>query len=160
MVRDVQIRKFNEEDLRSVYRLIQHTIDTSYHEAYPREAIEFFEGYHSKEHILNDAATSYTVVAECKFEVLGTGTLLGINIRRVFVSPLYQHKGTGKLIVRELERKASLDKLTTLDLEASLVSRQFWESLGFLVEREDYVPVSNNQKLSYYKMVKTLNVSE
>ena len=155
-MRDIQIREFNKEDLRSVYRLIQHTIDTSYHEAYPREAIAFFKDYHSKEHILDDAVTGYTVVAEYNCEVLGTGTLLGINIRRVFVSPLHQYKGIGKLIVRELERKASLDKLTTLELEASLVSRQFWESLGFLVEREDYVPVRNNQKLSYYKMVKTL----
>ena len=157
MVRDIQIREFNKEDLGSVYRLIQHTIDTSYHEAYPREAIEFFKDYHSKEHILDDAATGYTVVAECNYEVLGTGTLLGINIRRVFVSPLHQNKGIGKLIVWELERKASLEKITTLDLEASLVSRQFWESLGFVVEREDYVPVRNNQNLSYYKMVKTLN---
>jgi len=119
VVRDIQIREFNKEDLRSVYRLIQHTIDTSYHEAYPREAIAFFKDYHSKEHILDDAATGYTVVAECNCEVLGTGTLLGINIRRVF-----------------------------------------GESLGFLVEREDYVPVRNNQKLSYYKMVKTLNDGE
>ena len=157
----IQIREFNkEEDLRSIYRLIQHTIDTSYHEAYPREAIEFFKEYHSKDNILGDAATGYTVVAECNHEVLGTGTLLGNNVRRVFVSPLHQYKGIGKLIIRELERKASLDKLTTLDLEASLVSRQFWEALGFLVEREDYVLVRNDQKLSYYKMIKTLNYGE
>jgi GNAT superfamily N-acetyltransferase len=156
VVQDIQIRKFNREDLQSVYRLIQYTIDTSYREAYPREAIEFFKGYHSTERILNDASTGYTIVAECNCEILGSGTLAGTNIRRVFVSPLYQHKGIGKMIVQKLVKKASLKKLTTLDLEASLVSRQFWESIGFVVQREDYVPVRNNQKLSYYKMVKTI----
>ena len=159
MVQDIQIRKFNEEVLQSLYRLIQNTIDISYHEAYPREAIEFFKDYHSKEQILNDAATGYTVIAECNSEVLGTGTLFGTNIRRVFVSQLIQHRGIGKLIVQELERRASVEKIAVLDLEASLVSRQFWESLGFVVQKEDYVPVRNGQKLCYYKMVKTLNDS-
>lgn len=156
MIRNIQIRKFIEEDLQSVYRLIQHTIDTSYREAYPREAIEFFKDYHSREHILNDAATGYTAVAECNSEVLGTGTLLSTNIRRVFVNPLHQHRRIGKRLVNELERRASLEKLATLDLEASLVSRQFWESLGFVIRREDYVPVRNDQKLCYYEMVKTI----
>jgi len=156
VVLDIQIRKLGEEDLQTVYRLIQSTIDISYHEVYPREAIEFFKDYHSKEQILSDAATGYTVVAECNSEVLGTGTLFGTNIRRVFVSPLHQHGGIGKLLVQELERKASFEKLAIIDLEASIVSRQFWESLGFVIQREDYIPVRNSQKLCYYKMVKTL----
>jgi GNAT superfamily N-acetyltransferase len=78
----------------------------------------------------------------------------------VFVSPLHQHMGIGKLIVQDLEEKASLEKLTTLDLGASLVSREFWESLGFIVQIEDYVPVQNNQKLSYYKMFKMIGKNQ
>jgi GNAT superfamily N-acetyltransferase len=137
----IQIREFGKEDLPSVYRLVQNTIDISYHEAYPIEAIEFFKDHHSKKNILNDAAT---------------GTLLGTNVRRVFVSPVHQHRGIGQLIAQELERKASLDKLVALDLASSLVARQFWESLGFVMQREDYVPVWNGQKLLFYRMAKTL----
>lgn len=159
-MQDIQVRQLNEEDLPSVYRLIQNTIEISYGEVYPKEAIEFFKDWHSEECISNDAAAGYTVVAEDNSEILGTGTLFGTNIRRVFVNPLHQHLGIGKLIVKELERKALIEKLTALDLEASLVSRQFWESLGFVVQREDYVPVRNEQKLYYYKMVKTLNNSQ
>jgi GNAT superfamily N-acetyltransferase len=88
---------------------------------------------------------------------MGTGTLSGTNIRRVFVNPHHQQKGTGKLIVRELEKKALIAKITTLDLEASLVSRQFWESTGFVVQREDFVPVRNDQRLHFYRMTKTLD---
>jgi len=160
VVRDIQIRKLNEEDLQSVYRLIQNTIDISYREVYPREAIEFFKDYHSEELILNDAITGYTVVAACNSEVLGTGTLLGTNIRRVFISPLHQHRSIGKMLVQELERKALNEKLATLDLASSLVSRQFWESLGYVLQSEEYIPVRNDQKLYFYRMVKTLDDSQ
>ena len=160
MVQNTQIRKFHEKDLQSVYRLIQNTIDISYHKAYPKEAIEFFKDYHSEEHILNDAVTGYTVVAECESDVLGTGTLFGTNIRRVFVNPLHQCKGIGRLIVQDLERRVLVGKIATLDLEASLVSRQFWESMGFTVQREDYVQVRKGQKLCYYRMIKTLSVGQ
>ena len=153
------IRRLNQKDLQSVYKLIQNTIGISYSEAYPREAIEFFKNYHSKEQILDDTTNGYTLIAECNGEIIGTATLLGTNIRRVFVSPPHQHRGIGKLLVQELEKKALREKSTTLDLEASLVSKQFWESLGFTVHTEEYFPVRNDQKLHYYKMIKTLNDS-
>ena len=156
MIRDIQLRQFNEEDLSSVYRLIQNTVDISYHGVYPIEAIEAFQNHHSEEQILSDAATGYTVVAESNNEILGTGTLYETNVRRVYISPHHQHKGIGRLIVEELEKKARTEKLTTLDLGASLVSRQFWESLGFVVKKEDYMPVRNNQKLHFFWMVKTI----
>ena len=145
--------------MSSVYRLIQDTIEVSYRGVYRQEAVEFFKNYHSEEQILNDAATGYTIVAEYHDELVGTGTLCGINIRRVFVSPSNQHRGTGRLIVRELERTASLNKSTNIDLEASLVSRRFWESMGFVVQSYNTFPVSNNQRLDYYRMSKTLDDS-
>ncbi|HEY41367.1 MAG TPA: GNAT family N-acetyltransferase [Dehalococcoidia bacterium] len=159
MLQNIQIREFTDDDLQAVYQLIQHTIDVSYREAYPEEAVEFFKDYHSEEQILNDAANGYTVVAECNGEIFGTGTLSGTNIRRVFVNPHHQQKGTGKLIVRQLEKKALIEKVTTLDLEASLVSRQFWESLGFVIQSEEYFPVSNDKRLHYSRMTKTLDIS-
>jgi ribosomal protein S18 acetylase RimI-like enzyme len=153
----MQIRKFNEDDLPSMYNLIQNTIDISYYKVYSEEAIEFFKEHHSKKHILDDAVTGYTIVAEHNNELLGTATLFGSNIRRVFVWPKYQHNGIGKLLVNDLEKKASFEKSIIVDLEASLSSKRFWESLGFVVQREDYVLVRNNRKLDFYKMFKTLD---
>jgi citrate lyase synthetase len=155
----VKIIKFDEQELQSVYRLIQNTIDISYSKVYPQEVIRFFKEWHSKEHILDDAIAGYTVVAKLDNEIIGTGTLFGTNIRRVFIHPLHQYTGTGKLIVRDLERRALIEKLTTVDLEASLVSRRFWESLGFVVQREDFIPVKNNKKLYFYRMTKDLLIN-
>ena len=139
MSQDILIRKFTQHDLWSVYQLVQNTIDISYHEAYLKEAVEFFKEHHPEEQILNDAAAGYTVVAESNREIVGTGTLLGTHIVRVFVDPLHQHRGIGKVIVQELEREASVEESATLYLEASLVSRQFWESLGFIIQKEDLI---------------------
>jgi N-acetylglutamate synthase-like GNAT family acetyltransferase len=152
----MQTREFDERDLHSVYNLIQNTIDISYREVYSNEAIEFFKEHHSMENVLNDALKGFTIVVEYKGEILGTATLFGSNIRRVFVSPRHQHSGVGKLLIQDLEKKAFFEQLSVVDLEASLSSKMFWESLGFMVREEDYVPVRNNRKLRYYKMFKTL----
>ena len=157
MARETQVREFREGDLSSVQRLIPSTIDASYAGVYPGEAIEFFKDYHSEQQIVGDATAGYTVVAEYGTVMVGTGTLAGTNIRRVFVHPRHQHRGIGKLIVRELERRARIEKSLTLDLEASLVSVRFWESLGFVVQGEDRIPVKNGQELRYSKMVKALD---
>ena len=152
----IQIREFNEEDISAVYKLIQDTIDISYHKVYSKEAIEFFKEHHSMEHILDDAVNGYTVIAENGGDILGTATLFGSNIRRVFVSSQYQHSGIGGLLVQDLEKNASFKRLTVVDLEASLSSKIFWESLGFMVWEEDYIPVRNNRALRYYKRFKPL----
>ena len=58
--------------------------------------------------------------------------------------------------MKNLKEKALLEHITAIELDASLVSRKFWQSLGFTVKKEDYVPVRNNQKLVYYKMFKII----
>ncbi len=157
MTRETQVREFSKEDLSPLRRLITRTIDASYGGVYPTEAIEFFKDYHSEQQILGDATAGYTVVAEHGTVIVGTGTLSGTNIRRVFVDPRHQHRGAGKLIVRELAERASIENSPALDLEASLPSVRFWESLGFVVVRDDHIAVKNGQKLRYFKMVKTLD---
>ena len=139
-----------------MHSLIQDTIHVSYHGIYPVEAIEFFADYHSKGSIWNDAASGYAVVAESDGEIVGIGILLGTNIRRVFVSSKHQHKGIGKSIVQELMRRAQFEKLPSLDLDSSLSAREFWESLGFSVQKEDQIPVRNGNRLLFFRMVKTL----
>jgi GNAT superfamily N-acetyltransferase len=150
-----------ESDLTSVYELVQNTIQASYREVYPAEAIEFFKNYHQKEVVMQDAEDGYTVVAESDGVIVATGTLLGTNIKRVFVAPDLQRKGIGKIVARELIRKAKLGLQATLELDASIISARFWESLGFQTMREDFIPVSHNEKLVYYKMTLALrNISK
>jgi GNAT superfamily N-acetyltransferase len=159
MVPEVRVREIEDADFELVYALIQDTILESYSGVYPAEAIEFFQSYHSKKSIKNDAASGYTVVAESHGRLVGTGTLSGTNVRRVFVSPIQQHRGIGKVIEGELERKAASQKLPSLDLDSSLVSGRFWESMGFTKQKDDFIPIRNGKRLLYCRMAKSLRGS-
>jgi len=155
MIEDIQIREFKREDLRFVKHLINETIDISYAGVYPEEANELFKEHHSEENILNDAETGYTIIIEFDGMIIGTGTLVGTNVRRVFIDPPYQYRGVGKSIIHELEEYALRQDITDLELYATPVSKQFWSSRGFILQEEVQIPLENNQKLSYYKMIKT-----
>jgi len=58
--------------------------------------------------------------------------------------------------MHKLEERASARRIAILDLEASLVSQRFYDSLGYVTQKEAYLPVSNNQRLDYYAMVKEI----
>jgi GNAT superfamily N-acetyltransferase len=137
-----------------VKRLTYKTIEVSYSDVYPEEAIEYFKDYHSEEYILNDARDGYTIILDFSGKIIGTGTLLGTNIRQVFIDPSYQYRGFGKLVMHKLEEQAFANEICILDLSASLVSKRFYDSLGYVTQKEDYIPVRNKQKLIYYAMVK------
>ncbi len=151
-----QIRQMQEKDLQPVYLLVQDTLQISYQNIYPVEAIEFFKEYHQEKNILKDSKSGYTLVAESNGKILGTGTLLETNIRRVFIHPSHQHQGLGKSIFKHLEKRATQNKLSSLDLSSSLTAKGFWESLGFTIFKEFSLPVANGQKLDYYEMTKRL----
>jgi GNAT superfamily N-acetyltransferase len=156
MIQNIRLRPMKTGDLEAVYALVQTTIKVSYADVYPPEAIEFFKNHHSKENILQDLERGYIVVAESGGLLLGTGTIIGTSIRRIFINPEYQHHGIGKSIAEKLERKARANGLVKLDLSASLKSRKFWEAMGFVANGEFALPVASGQKLIFYEMVKTL----
>ena len=62
-----------------------------------------------------------TIVLQKDGQLIGTGTVLGNEIKRVFIDPAFQKHGFGKLIMRNLEAKAHAQgiKLVTLDAFAA-----------------------------------------
>jgi GNAT superfamily N-acetyltransferase len=156
MAKNIKLRQMQTADLNTVYNLVQTTIQISYADTYPPEAIEFFRNYHSRENILKDLKVAYIIVAESDGQILGTGTVAGKDVGRVFINPEFQHHGIGKLIAEELERKARSQGLEKLELSSSLKAREFWESEGFVVVKEFALPVANDKHLIYYEMAKKL----
>ncbi|MCM2466653.1 GNAT family N-acetyltransferase [Methanoculleus oceani] len=91
---DVPLRRFRPRDLEDVSRLVTGTIEASYAPVYPREAIDFFLEYHTVEQIMENADRGCTFVLEPGGRIVGTGTLLGTTIKRVFVHPSRQRRDT------------------------------------------------------------------
>jgi GNAT superfamily N-acetyltransferase len=105
---------------------------------------------------LKGAAKGWTIVLEKHNRVIGTGTIIDSHIMRVFVNPKFQKRGLGKLIMNKLEDKAISSGARKVNLDASLPSKTFYDSLGYKTCKKTYVKLENNKKLHYYKMDKVL----
>jgi GNAT superfamily N-acetyltransferase len=154
--KNVQIRRFRQVDLPAVKELIDNTIDICYPADYPKEAVQYFKQYHCDENIIKGAAKGWTIVLEKNNRIIGTGTIIDNHILRVFVNPKFQKQGLGKLIMNKLEDKAISSGANKVNLDASLPSKKFYDSLGYKTREKTYVKLENGKKLHYYKMDKAL----
>jgi GNAT superfamily N-acetyltransferase len=150
------IRDFNTSDLPVIKNLIDKTIDISYPAFYCDEAIAFFKHHHCEENISKDAEHGHTVVLEEDAQIIGTGTILDNEIKRVFIDPAFQKHGFGKLIMSNLEARASSQGIKLVKLDASLPAKRFYDSLGYQTLEKTFTEVTNGERLDYYKMEKLL----
>jgi GNAT superfamily N-acetyltransferase len=153
---NIRIRRFTQRDLPAVRELIYNTIDVCYLADYVKGAIQFFKQYHSDQNILKGAADGWTIVLEENHHIVATGTIIGDHITRVFVDPEFQKRGLGRLIMHKLEEKAISTGVKAVNLDASLPSKKFYDSLGYTTSEAAYLEVENDEKLHYYKMNKAL----
>ena len=158
MAREIaaMIREFQRADLAALKALVHKTIATCYPSHYCAEAVRFFIDYHDAEAILRDAKEGRTMVLDKASRILGTGTLVGGEIKRVFVDPTFQKQGFGRRIVQHLEETAALQGVKTVKLDASLPSKAFYDRLGYATVEAAFLPVENGQRLDFFKMQKTL----
>jgi len=152
----ISVRRFKPSDRDIVKSLIERTIDACYSDVYCKEAVRFFKDWHCDDRILNEAKEGYTVVVEKNREIIATGTIVGDEIRRVFVEPAFQRQGFGKVIMRKLEAKALALRIPLVRLDASIPSKRFYDSLGYVILEETFLELKNNKRLDFYKMQRTL----
>jgi hypothetical protein len=88
---------------------------------------------------------------------VGTGTLLGTNMRRVFVDRAQQRKGCGRSIMDEQGKRAMEDGVRESNLSSSVVSKRFHDSLGYHTQTSTFVDVGNGQRRDPSVMVKDLS---
>ena len=150
------IREFSLSDLEAVRKVIIDTIEACYPVAYCREAVDFFKEHHRVENLLKSVKKDYIIVLEMDGRIVGTGTLERDEITRVFVLPEYQGLGLGKMIMQTLEEKARSQGIKAVNIDASLVSLDFYHHLGYETTSVMYIPVENDQRLDYEEMKKVL----
>ena len=145
-----------DSDVEALQQLIYQTIDDAYTGVYGSKAIQYFKDYHSSSQILTDARQGQTVVLELNERIVGTGTICEQNIRRVFISPAFQGRSFGCMVMETLEKKALSMGLHHLNLDASLPSQAFYQHLGYRTREKGYIQVSDDERLDYFYMEKAL----
>lgn len=150
----LSIRTFRETDLMFLKSMIHRTIAVCYPGHYCLEAVRFFMNYHAEQAIRRDARVGCTIIVERGDRTVGTGTLLGDEIKRVFVDPGVQRQGTGRRIMQHLEEKARSSGVAIVRLDASLPSKPFYDTLGYVTVEKTFLPVENDRRLDFFRMQK------
>jgi GNAT superfamily N-acetyltransferase len=150
------IRDYNEKDLDRLKFIVHTTVKKTYTGIYPQEAIEYFLNLHSKENMGKDVPKGFTFMLELEGEIIASGSIVGNEIKRVFVLPEYQGRGYGRKIMAKIEQAALKNGIRRVELCASLPSKDFYLALGYEIVRFTHLPVNNNKKLEYYDMEKYL----
>ncbi|MCU0724077.1 MAG: GNAT family N-acetyltransferase [Planctomycetes bacterium] len=155
-----RIRRARPGDLPGVLRLVHGTIDACYAGVYPPNAVRRFKELHTEAQIAEDARAGITLVAEADGQTVGTGTVVGDHVKRVFVDPTMQGRGVGRAIMARLEEEARRGGVPEIRLEVSIPSRKFYETLGYADFTDSSWDVGDGQRLLFWTAGKGLGRGE
>lgn len=144
-----------KEDLApKIYELVHGTIEEIYTKYYFGEAVGFFLELHNEDSILKDISEEKVYAVTLEQEVIGTGTLDGDHIRRLFVSPQFQERGIGTLLMDFFESEI-IKTYGAVYLDSSLPAGKFYHSRGYAVKEYREHKLENDKVLAYEIMCKT-----
>ena len=120
-----------QEDFETVKNITRTTINAVYPHYYPRGAVDFFLAHHSDERIAEDISRGKVYLCYCDDNnTVGTVTVSGNEIARLFVLPEYQGHGHGGALLgfaEELIAK-SYDEIV---IDASLPAKPIYLRRGY-----------------------------
>ncbi len=150
-------RKAETKDAVHVRELIYETIDAIFPACYPQAGIDYFKKYNNMDRVTKNIQDGYCFCAilaqEKKF--IGTGTLFESIIKGMYVKPEFHKNGCGRKIITELERKAKENEIEKIELNASPVSKEFYERVGY--KHLSQVKINKNgQYIICYNMFKEI----
>lgn len=139
-----------------IHDLVHRTIQEIYPRYYTEEVVKFFLELHSLEAISKDINKGIVYVLMCDETIVGTGTIEGNHITRVYVLPEYRGRGAGKRLMDQLEDivKKTYDEIW---VEASLPAGGFYQKRGYVTRDHQEYPLENDKILAYEVMCKTIN---
>jgi putative acetyltransferase len=102
------------------------------------------------------------LVVEVDGEIVGMGALVVANneLRACYVSPSAIRKGVGSAIIREIERIASQNGVTFLQMNSSITAEPFYKAMGYeVVEYGEHI-LHSGHPMACVKMRKGLRQVE
>ncbi len=151
---DFLIKEIYQEDFIKVKYLIDEVSYFTYKSLIPKEGYEYLKNnLWGLEILKKDAREGYTIVVKDDDKIIGTGTIVGDYISKIYVKPEYHGHGIGKLIVKCLEDKAKSNGVKTIFLASNVSAEKFYTKLGYKTteNREMSTPNGYVFKLSWMK---------
>ena len=146
------IRKASINDLQKVIYITQTTIRTVYPRYYPSGAVQYFCDHHSDDRIHLDIVSGIVYLLENDTDVVGTVTINGNRINRLFVLPQFQHKGYGRAML-DFAEKMVLKHSDTVMIDASFPAKQIYRKRGYQETEYHMIQTDNGDYLCYDVMI-------
>ena len=128
----MDIRKAGPGDLALVGGLARRTIRAVYPHYYPQGVVDFFLRWHQDERILPDILAGEVWLLFDGETAVGTVTLHGAEITRLYVPPECQGKGYGRALLDFAERAIG-EAYGKITLDASLPGKPIYLRRGYRV---------------------------
>ncbi len=142
----VEYRKAELPDLGTVFTISQAAIRAIYPYFYPQAAVDWFAEHHSCEHILADITAGRVRLLEANGMPVGTGTIDGNRLLRVFVAPEHQQKGYGTRLLAQLEKEVGRVHPTAI-LDSSLPAGRFYQNRGYRTRSHEFFDIEDKYGL-------------
>lgn len=140
----MEYRKAELNDLGSVFSIAQAVIRDIYPYFYPAAAVQWFAAQHDCESILADITAGRVRLFEVHGTPVGTVTIDGNRLLRVFVAPDQQRKGYGDRMLRFAEDEVAQahDKVV---LDSSLPSGRFFQTHGYRTRSHEVYDIEDGR---------------
>lgn len=142
-------------DTDTVMNITHKTINEIYPHYYPRGAVNFFLGHHSRENIQNDIMDQRVFLCYAKKTAVGTVTINNSEIDRLFVLPEYQGLGYGKELL-EYAEKIIMNDYSEIRLAASLSAKSMYLKRGYIEKEYHVLHLADDDFLCYDIMVRSV----
>ncbi|GBG10830.1 acetyltransferase [Paenibacillus agaridevorans] len=157
----MEIRGFQDSDIEEIITLFYDAVHTVNSRDYTREQLDAWAPAEDMERRaaawLESMAANFTLVAVIEGALTGFADMTEHgHLERLFVHKDYQGRGIASVLVGKLEGEAGRLGLPTIDTDASVTARPFFERRGYVVVKEQ-APVRNGIALRNYKMIKSLS---
>jgi len=150
----MSIKQAYKEDLQVVKCITIETINQIYPHYYPKGAVEFFVEHHNDTNIISDieAGKVFLCVNE-EGHPVGTVSIKGNDICRLFVLPEYQGQGYGRMLLDFAENEI-IKKYEEIMIDASLPAKRIYLKRGYREKESHIINTNYGDFLCYDVMVK------
>lgn len=152
----MNIRQAQKADLHSIRTITIETIEAIYPHYYPRGAVDFFIQHHSDKNIIDDILGGKVYILEIDTVIVGTVTIKGIEICRLFVLPMYQGMGYGRDLL-DFAEGYIFKSSNKVQLDSSLPAKEIYSKRGYKVVKSCSILTENGDYLCYDLMEKVMN---
>lgn len=157
IMKELNLRKFNESDLKDVLDIIKRNFLEVNIKDYDEEKIKKLVKEFNAEKIFDLNKNSHLYVATLKGEVVGCGAIANLLDRdsesvllNTFVKPELQGKGIGSKIVKVLEEDEYFLMAKRVEVSSTITACNFYKNLGY----EHKYNLKELDKEGHYKLEK------